>query len=167
MYILIKPIVILLIGALKVRYKMSSSSLEGHNYSHDVLLMPSKAAMRGRAEDTLTRTYMRFGETPLPSAAPGITSVQGKAVLATAPVWRRHKLLHTVSQPWRQNVFLHRGKQTRDDSECHLCWGTKERPWPRVRSSGRHYENEYCRGLELETQGTVDTLLKEIQSLYT
>lgn len=59
---------------------------------------------------------MRFGKTPLPSAAPGITSVQGKAVLATAPTWRLHKPRHTVSQPWRENVFLNREKQTRDDS---------------------------------------------------
>lgn len=77
--------------------------------------MPSKAAMLGRAEDTLTRTYMRSGETPLPSAAPGITSVQSRAVLESTDSETTQTASHGLTAT-ETEVFLNREKQTRDDS---------------------------------------------------
>lgn len=76
---------------------------------------PSKAAMPGHAKDTHThtRTHMRFGETPLPSAAPGITSVQSKAVLRTQHLQGHHTNSFTQSHsPWRCNYKMSSSRKT-------------------------------------------------------
>ena len=69
----------------------------------------SKAATPGHTKDTHThtRTHMRFGETPLPSAAPGITSVQSKVVLRTQHPQGDYTNSFTQSHsPWRRNYKM-------------------------------------------------------------
>lgn len=115
---LIKPIVILLIGALKDT-KCRVPVWKHCNYSHNVLLMPEQGS-HARPCKGQTRTHTHacalVRPPPLPSAAPGITSVQSKAVRKTQHLRGDHTDSFAVSQPMEmqlQNVFLNREKQTR------------------------------------------------------
>lgn len=99
------------------------------NYSYNVLLMPEQGCharpckghtptptptqtrMHTRAH---THTHAHFGKIPLPSAAPGITSVQSEAVLRTQHLQGDHtKSINSLTiQGDAITKCFHREKQT-------------------------------------------------------
>lgn len=137
---------------------------------------PSKAITPGHAKDTHThtRTHMRFGKTPLPSAAPGITSVQSKAVPRTQHLQQGdHTNSFTQSHsPWRCDY-----KMSCSIEKNRL--GSENVAVPRSPALGHQgltsvrgevfgealWKQEYFSIIELEIQGTVDTLRKENRKL--
>lgn len=89
--------------------------MEGHNYSHDVLLMPSKAAMLGRAEDTLTRIHALWQDTSAKRNTWNHQCLeQGGASNSThVETTQADSHGHTAVET---NIFLNRERQTRDDN---------------------------------------------------
>lgn len=102
--------------------------MEGHNYSHDVLLMPSKAAKLGRAEDTLTRIHALWRDTSAKRSTWNHQCLeQGGAlnsphVETTQADSHGHTAVETTQTDSHgctaveTNIFLNRERQTRDDN---------------------------------------------------
>lgn len=102
----------------------------------------SKAAMPGHTKDTHAhaRKHTRFGETPLPSAAPGITSVQNEVVLRTS-TYQETTQTASHSLTAHGDAIKKRLKKNRlewDNQQLwrQLWWGIKDWPLTRVRSWG-------------------------------
>lgn len=89
--------------------------MEGHNYSHDVLLMPSKAAMLGRAEDTLTRIHALRRDTSAKRSTWNHQCLEQGGAANSTYVETTQTHPHGLTA-METNIFLNREKQTRDDN---------------------------------------------------
>lgn len=102
--------------------------MEGHNYSHDVLLMPSKAAKLGHAEDTLTRIHALWRDTSAKRSTWNHQCLEQESALNSTHVETTqadshgHTAVETTQTDSHgrtaveTNIFLNRERQTRDDN---------------------------------------------------